>query len=193
MNWEWFYKIFEGELLVMFWSIFLLQIVCQLCYNLKDFIKIVRLLFAAVSICALSAATTHSRPERISHKVYGSWPASARPTYLTSTQIVDSGSRPLTPGFTTTTKSKELESPRRMIAGEARVTPGCIINPLMLTAAKSVWQFWSDLSCKSIIAKIFEGELLNRILQTTLLQIFCKIIFNSQVIVKSNFDADDNF
>ena len=31
LNWELFYKIFEGELLVMFWSWFLLQIFCQLC------------------------------------------------------------------------------------------------------------------------------------------------------------------
>ena len=35
--------------------------------------------------------------------------------------------------------------------------------------------------------------MLNRTLPTTLIQIFCKIIFNSKVIVKSIIDADDNF
>ena len=50
---EWFYKIFEGELLVMFWATFLLQIFCQLCSNLRDFIKIVRLVWASVSIYGL--------------------------------------------------------------------------------------------------------------------------------------------
>ena len=38
----------------MFWSWFLLQILCQLCLNLKDFFKIVRLVLAAVSINGLN-------------------------------------------------------------------------------------------------------------------------------------------
>ena len=37
----------------MFWWTFLLQIFCQLCFGLKDFIKIVRLILAAVSINGL--------------------------------------------------------------------------------------------------------------------------------------------
>ena len=53
LNWELFYKLFEGELLVMFWSWFLLQIFCQLCKNLKDFFRIVRMVLAAVSINGL--------------------------------------------------------------------------------------------------------------------------------------------
>ena len=43
------------------------------------------------------------------------------------------------------------------------------------------------------VGKIFEGVMLNRILQTTLLQIFCEIIFNSDVIAKCILDAGDNF
>ena len=41
--------------------------------------------------------------------------------------------------------------------------------------------------------KIFQGEILIRTLPTSLFQIFCIIIFNSQVIVKNVIDPDDNF
>ena len=44
-----------------------------------------------------------------------------------------------------------------------------------------------------MVGKIFEGGMLIRILPTTPLQIFCKIILNSQVIVKSIIGPDDNF
>ena len=70
---------------------------------------------------------------------------------------------------------------------------GFNINPLMLKAAKTTWQFLWNLSNESIVEKIFEGELLIRTLPTTLLQIFCKISCNSKVIVKSIIDPDDNF
>ena len=33
------------------------------------------------------------------------------------------------------------------------------VNPLMLTAAKTAWQFWWNLSYESIVEKIFEGEM----------------------------------
>ena len=46
-------KYLEGELLVMFRITFLLQIYFQLCFCLQDFIHIVRLLLAAVSIYGL--------------------------------------------------------------------------------------------------------------------------------------------
>ena len=67
------------------------------------------------------------------------------------------------------------------------------LNPLMLAAAKTAWQFWWNLSSKSVFGKIFEGEMLIRTLPTTLLQIFCKISFNPKVIVRSTIDPDDNF
>ena len=41
--------------------------------------------------------------------------------------------------------------------------------------------------------KIFHGEMSIRILSTTLLQKFCKMILNLKVIVKSIIDPDDNF
>ena len=43
------------------------------------------------------------------------------------------------------------------------------------------------------MGKIFEGEMLIRTLPTTLLQIYCKIIPNSDVIVKSVIAPDDTF
>ena len=43
-------------MLVTFWSTFLLQIFCQLCFRLKDLIKIVWLVLAAVSINGLISA-----------------------------------------------------------------------------------------------------------------------------------------
>ena len=39
--------------------------------------------------------------------------------------------------------------------------------------------------------KIFDGEMLSRILATSLLQIFCKLIRTFKVIVKSGIDPDD--
>ena len=42
------------------------------------------------------------------------------------------------------------------------------------------------------MGKIFEGEILIRTLPTILLEIFCKIILNPKVIVKSIHDPDDN-
>ena len=48
-------------------------------------------------------------------------------------------------------------------------------------------------SSESIVGKIFEGEMFIRTLPITLLQIFCKIIFNSKVIVKSIIDPDYDF
>ena len=53
------------------------------------------------------------------------------------------------------------------------------INPLMLTEAKTAWQFWWNLWGKSMFGKIFEGVMFIKALPTTLLQIFCKIILNS--------------
>ena len=41
--------------------------------------------------------------------------------------------------------------------------------------------------------KIFEEEILMGTFPTTLLQIFCEIILNSHIIVKSVLDPDDNF
>ena len=44
-----------------------------------------------------------------------------------------------------------------------------------------------------IFGKIFDGDILIILLLTTVLQMFCKIIFNFKVIVKSLKDPDDNF
>ena len=46
---------------------------------------------------------------------------------------------------------------------------------------------------KSKVQKICEGEMLIRILPTTLLQIFCKIILYSKVINKNMVHPDNNF
>ena len=43
-----------------------------------------------------------------------------------------------------------------------------------------------------IFAKGFEGEMLSRTLSTTLLQIYCKVVLKSKVMVRSNDDPDDN-
>ena len=45
---------------------------------------------------------------------------------------------------------------------------------------------------KAVLGKIFDAEMSIRTLPTTLLQIFCKIILISKVIIKSIIDADDN-
>ena len=50
------------------------------------------------------------------------------------------------------------------------------LNPLMLTAAKTAWQFWWHLAAWSIIGKIFIGEMLIRTLTPFPYQIFCKMI-----------------
>ena len=57
---------------------------------------------------------------------------------------------------------------------------------------KAAWQFWWNLSAKSRIWKLFEGEMIMRSLPTTLIEPFRKIIFNYKVILKSNINADDN-
>ena len=49
-----------------------------------------------------------------------------------------------------------------------------LLNPILLTAEpKEAGQSWQNLSNKSIVGKIFEGEMLIRTLATTLIQIFC--------------------
>ena len=55
---------------------------------------------------------------------------------------------------------------------------------------KAAWQFRWNPKGKSIVTKIFDGEMFISILQTTLLQIFCKIILNFQVIFKSIKDPE---
>ena len=54
-------------------------------------------------------------------------------------------------------------------------------------------QFWWNLFRKSTFGDIFEGEMLIRTQPTTLLQIFCKIVFNSKAIVERMSAPDDNF
>ena len=44
-----------------------------------------------------------------------------------------------------------------------------------------------------MVGKLFEREMLIRILPTTPLQIFCEIILNFQVIVKSVIVPDEKF
>ena len=41
--------------------------------------------------------------------------------------------------------------------------------------------------------KIFDGEMIIRTLPATLLQVFCKNILNSKIVVKSISGPDDNF
>ena len=53
--------------------------------------------------------------------------------------------------------------------------------------------FGKDLAGKSKVVKIFDGEMSMSTFLTTLLQIFCTIIFKSEVIVKSIPDPDVNF
>ena len=55
----------------------------------------------------------------------------------------------------------------------------CSLNQLKPRSPKIIWQFWLY-HCntgKSILRKIFEGEMLSRTQPTTLLQIFCKFQF----------------
>ena len=53
-------------------------------------------------------------------------------------------------------------------------------------------QYWWLFFGESRVRKIFEGEMLTRTLSSTLLHIFCKIVRNSQVTVKSIIDVEDN-
>ena len=62
-----------------------------------------------------------------------------------------------------------------------------------LERPKQTWQFWWYFSYKSIFWKIFGGKILIRSQATTLLQIFCELLFYSQVISKSMKVADDTF
>ena len=83
-----------------------------------------------------------------------------------------------------------IESIQRMPSCTAVYRP---LNPWMPIMAKTFRQFWWNLFGESLIGKIFEGEMFIRTLPITLLQIFCKIIFNCKVIVKSIPGPDDNF
>ena len=58
---------------------------------------------------------------------------------------------------------------------------------------KSACQLWWNLAEKSKAEKIFEGERSSITLSTTLPQIFCKIILDSKVTIKSIIDPDDNW
>ena len=61
----------------------------------------------------------------------------------------------------------------------------------VIGAAKTAWRFWWYISGKSLIQKIFEGEILFRCQPTHLFQLFCKNIINSKVIFKSIIGPDD--
>ena len=62
-----------------------------------------------------------------------------------------------------------------------------------LQRLKAAGQFgWYQVG-KSKMEKIFEGEMLDRTLPTTLFRIFCKIMLNFQVIIKSIEDPDEDF
>ena len=58
--------------------------------------------------------------------------------------------------------------------------------------SNAAWQIWWNHSGKSKYWKIFEGEMSIRTLAATLIHIFCKIILDSWIIVKSIVDPDDN-
>ena len=49
------------------------------------------------------------------------------------------------------------------------------------------------IDCQQDSGETSDGKIFIRTLTTTLLQIFCKIILNSEVIVKSILNPDDNF
>ena len=77
------------------------------------------------------------------------------------------------------------------------LTQNCFILNAFLThkcsqQPKTTWQFWWNPSGESIVWKIIEGEKSIRTLQTTFLWIFCEIILNSKVIVKSILDPGNN-
>ena len=58
---------------------------------------------------------------------------------------------------------------------------------------KQAWLFCWYFPHKSVLSKIFEGEMFIRILPTTLLQIFCENLLNFQGFFKSMKIADDTF
>ena len=58
----------------------------------------------------------------------------------------------------------------------------------MLTAAKTAWQFWSNLAGKIIDRKMWIWTL-----TITLLQILCKTILNYEAIAWSTIVPDDTF
>ena len=60
-----------------------------------------------------------------------------------------------------------------------------VLYPAMLSVTKAVRQSSINLSRESIVGKIIQGEILIRTLQTSLLQLFRKIIHDSQVITES--------
>ena len=66
------------------------------------------------------------------------------------------------------------------------------VNPSMLTAAKTALQFQQNLRIEDIFVKGFEGEMLSGTLPTILLQINCKVVLHSKVMVRSNDDPDNN-
>ena len=55
---------------------------------------------------------------------------------------------------------------------------------------KAAVQLWRIISGASKVVIRFEGEMSIRTLSTTLLQMFCKIILHSQVIVKGVIESD---
>ena len=63
----------------------------------------------------------------------------------------------------------------------------------MITAAKTSLTLLMESFKRKHSRKIFEGDISIRTLPTTLFQIFCKIIINFIIIVKSTLDPDDNF
>ena len=60
-----------------------------------------------------------------------------------------------------------------------------MLKLIMLTVTKAVKQSSRNLSRESIVGKIFHGKILIKTLPTTLLQLFCKIPHDSQVITES--------
>ena len=69
------------------------------------------------------------------------------------------------------------------------------IHPLTLTMASFKQPGYISEILKAIeyFGKRIIGKLLIRIVTTTLLQIFCKIILNSKVIIKSRIKPDNSF
>ena len=65
-----------------------------------------------------------------------------------------------------------------------------MLNPLMITAAKSSLTVLIEFLRESKITAFFEGEMFIRTIPSILLQIFCEIILNSKGIVKSILDPD---
>ena len=66
------------------------------------------------------------------------------------------------------------------------------VNPWMCSAVQSSWSNLCNLAGKSIVRKIFDGEISITTFRTTLLELICKIILNSKVLVKNIIDPDDN-